>query len=637
MPNLGFSRGFSSLPAGLRRPAGAAALLLLAALAGGLGFAGAVPAAAQADAPETPFLDVPVDLSGRLFEQVLPFDVPFLIHGDVPATTQTVEVRFIGQRRPFRVCDPALPRAGQPPCPNGRLTCFEKNRDGSESAHDCSWQPAGGGPIVWEQEIPPPAAAQTVTFRVPVPPLEAKSYYVFSFGVRRTLTTDDLTQFQARARTALDPALRQIPGTAATAEQNEALRQELVRQLEAAAGNGLELVQANLFNLAVPYGQLDPQFKVEFNRLVGEVLNSQDRVRSNITARARNQPQLEAELTAVADAQALDDLIVSLEAVAGAGQPASGLVRQFLDTHQQALRFAAFSPGERANLALGLPPEGPATGTAPAAFDERIDAAAAGQYAANYGTTAQQLTDLQEWLSSLVEGSNTGLLDAAVAAGPLTRAAADDPQSGLAATLLHVRRARGLANALANNARQVAVNQDARTAAIAALAAEAEVQAAAAAVVLDASTLGSFKTQQAWYIAADFGFAYGPDISKVVPYIGTNVYFRPVNKNAPLSERSSFGRRFSFTLGLTVKSIADQNPATRSDLFDNNSLLVGVGYRLTDSGRLGLGALVFEESDPNPLLQDESLTFSPYLSLSFDWDVLSFFRGFGTIFGNPPG
>jgi hypothetical protein len=116
MPNLSRWRGSRWRGLALLLPT-----LLVAAAA-------ARPAVAQADDPETPFKDVPVDLSGRLFEQVLPFDVPFLIHGDVPASTRTVEVRYIGRSRPFRVCDPAL---SSTPCPSGRLTCFEERRDGS--------------------------------------------------------------------------------------------------------------------------------------------------------------------------------------------------------------------------------------------------------------------------------------------------------------------------------------------------------------------------------------------------------------------------------------------------------------------------------------------------------------------------
>ena len=47
---------------------------------------------------------------------------------------------------------------------------------------------------------------------------------------------------------------------------------------------------------------------------------------------------------------------------------------------------------------------------------------------------------------------------------------------------------------------------------------------------------------------------------------------------------------------------------------------------------------VFEEKDPNPLVSRDSLTFSPYLSQSFDWDILEFFRGFSGLFPTtPPG
>ncbi len=627
MPNFG-------IPSTSARPRGLAALLLLTALSWN---AGAAPARAAADDSQTSFQDVPVDLSGRLFEQVLPFDVPFLIHGSVPGTTRRVEVRYVRRSRPFRICDPESSKD----CPDGRFTCFESQRDGRELAVQdptCAWQPAQGGPLVWEQEVPPPAGTETATFRVAVPPLEAKSYYVFSFGVRRRLIQADLDLFQEHAREALDPVLRRIGDTEATTQQNEALRRELFNQLAVAAGPGLRLEPKNLFDLSVPYRQLPPERRVQFNAAVGDVLITQDRVRENLRQRSKNnQPKLEAELAAIADAASLDELIQGLTAVAGQSTPSSGLVKEFLDSHQEALRFAALSAREQANLSVGLPEAGTA-GAAEPVFDERVEPEVAAQFAASYRATGQQLEDLADWLDMLVDRNNRGLLQAAIAAGPLTAAEADDRQNGLAAVLGHVRRASGFALALASNARQVATNQQARTDAIAALALEAEVQARAVAVVLDASTLGSFKTQQAWYIAADFGFAFGPDIDKVVPYIGTNIYFRPVNKAAPLSERSSFGRRFSFTLGLTVKTIADEKPQTRGDLFDSNSLLAGVGYRVTDSGRLGLGVLVFEKLDPNPLLKGKSLTYSPYLSLSFDWDILGFFKNFSGIFGiNNPG
>jgi len=109
------------------------------------------------------------------------------------------------------------------------------------------------------------------------------------------------------------------------------------------------------------------------------------------------------------------------------------------------------------------------------------------------------------------------------------------------------------------------------------------------------------------------------------------------------SRRGGFLRRFAFTLGVTVNSIADGGSGgdmgsargTRKNLFMGNSLLLGAGFRLTDSVRLGAGAILFKKLDPNPLIDDETLTTSYYVNLSFDWDVLGFFKKFGPFFGQP--
>jgi hypothetical protein len=126
--------------------------------------------------------------------------------------------------------------------------------------------------------------------------------------------------------------------------------------------------------------------------------------------------------------------------------------------------------------------------------------------------------------------------------------------------------------------------------------------------------------------------------------MGTNIYFRPVNRNAPLrslgSFRQTFSRRFSLTLGLTLSSIADDTSAggTQNDLFGNQSLMLGAGLRITDAMRLGTGAIVFKEDDPSPLIAEEKLNVSYYLSLSFDIDVVSLFsKPLASAFGVKPG
>lgn len=131
------------------------------------------------------------------------------------------------------------------------------------------------------------------------------------------------------------------------------------------------------------------------------------------------------------------------------------------------------------------------------------------------------------------------------------------------------------------------------------------------------------------YVSADAGLLYAGDIGTGALYIGSNIYFRPVNKRAPLSQKGSWSRRVAVTIGFTVTSMADENERTRSDLFANQSLVLGAGMRLTRSIRVGAGALVFKESNPNPLIAKQSAAITPYVSFSFDLDVARLFERLG--------
>jgi hypothetical protein len=55
---------------------------------------------------------------------------------------------------------------------------------------------------------------------------------------------------------------------------------------------------------------------------------------------------------------------------------------------------------------------------------------------------------------------------------------------------------------------------------------------------------------------------------------------------------------------------------------------------MTNSVRLTVGSLVFLEIDPNPLVDDDSVAVTPFLSLSFDIDVVPTLQGIGGLF-NP--
>jgi len=135
------------------------------------------------------------------------------------------------------------------------------------------------------------------------------------------------------------------------------------------------------------------------------------------------------------------------------------------------------------------------------------------------------------------------------------------------------------------------------------------------------------RTAQKNYVSADAGILYAGDIGIGALYLGSNIYFRPVNKDASLGEFGSLGRRLAVTVGLTVSSVSDENNLTRSDLFWNQSLVLGGGYRITSSLRGGGGAIVFREANPNPLITKRSPAVTWYVSFSFDLNVMKGFVG----------
>jgi hypothetical protein len=143
----------------------------------------------------------------------------------------------------------------------------------------------------------------------------------------------------------------------------------------------------------------------------------------------------------------------------------------------------------------------------------------------------------------------------------------------------------------------------------------------------DETAIFDGRTEQKNYVSLDVGILYAGDIGIGALYVGGNIYFRPVDKKAPLKAFSSVGQRLALTVGLTLSSVADENNRTRSDLFWNQSLVLGGGYRIASSVRGGAGVLVLRESDPNPLITRKTAAVTWYVSFSFDLDLLKGFAG----------
>ncbi len=121
---------------------------------------------------------------------------------------------------------------------------------------------------------------------------------------------------------------------------------------------------------------------------------------------------------------------------------------------------------------------------------------------------------------------------------------------------------------------------------------------------------------------------------EVRPYYGVNINLRPVNKNIRLRNlRKKDGQiltrsvrtpwhYFSVMLGLTIGG-SIQEEGERDDLFGNNSLLVGIGFRINHTIRISAGSVIFRANNPNPLIADKSIATAPFASISFDIKIQS--------------
>lgn len=156
-----------------------------------------------------------------------------------------------------------------------------------------------------------------------------------------------------------------------------------------------------------------------------------------------------------------------------------------------------------------------------------------------------------------------------------------------------------------------------------------QLQARDVSVGLNSSVL-SAELNRNTYVSLDAGIAYPWQLENMVFYAGTNIYFRPVNKKAPLGR--SFLSRVAMTIGITTtvqdsrRRAEDLRTATSSNP-TTNSLLLGVGLRVTPSLRISAGALIFKETDPNPLITERSVAATPFAAFSIDVDLGNLFKG----------
>jgi hypothetical protein len=546
-------------------------------------------------AGDTGFAEVGVNLNAGTFNQVLPFDVPVRVCGTVPAGTTGVTVQYAASKS----ADLAIDQSCKLLAPAGARL-----------------QP--GAPI--------PGRLDGTTFRVILPPLEAERYYVFCFERRAQVPDGVAAQFRLKAREVLDRGFAQVGTGNLSAEQSRQLRAELYQRLLEATGADIAIVKGTVFDSGAEYDELRGKFRDQVQKILTPQRRG-DRIvegdpNQGLPPLSERQRDFDEALNAVHDSPALARLAAQLEkdaqtdptlqAMLAGKNLSAALALLQADGDQLALIAQGREPGE-APPDLMSPDQ---AATMASRYDDSSAALASLASLIRKAADSPPASNLRAGLSADDVAALRGLADPA-ARGPLARAGA-------------------LAFTLSGLAQDLQTSLVERSAALDGLADKVRIEAAAVEVV-DGSTTGNFATSQSNYISADAGLVFAPELNTGVSYAGVNFYFRPVNKNANLSQFGSFSRRFALTLGLTIQSLADGGSGvvqTRDDLFGNQSLILGGGLRVTNSLRLGSGAVVFKKRDPNPLVGKYSLTTTYYFTLSFDLNVARAFQGgLGRLFG----
>ncbi len=530
-----------------------------------------------ASTADTGFAEVSVNLQAGTVSSVLPFDVPIRFCGTLASGAKRVTLQYVSDRK-------------NPPQ-------VDDNCRGPE-----------GAPIAWLPATPIDGRIDGTTFRTVIPRLESQRYYAFCFRSESEVTPEVAAAFRPLALAALDAGLAPIERGDLTADESEALRRRLLAALLSQMKSDLAIAPGTLFDSREPHNDLADRF----NGRIRQVLEPQLRRKAFLKTYATLQFDLAAALRGLQDDPAVGRLVAALAA------PSDPNLATLSNAFRGVLDAMAMSPDATGRAARGLDPASAEGET----LDETLDPAVAGAVAARYDALAQALAGFPALVEratgpggvELPEGDADALRSLAEPRGPVARAGA------FAATL-------------ASTATNVQASLAARTAALDQLAAEVALRAVGVQIV-DASSTGTFETFQNYYVSADAGLVAAPELDAVVSYVGVNLYLRPVNKNAPLRQlgnfRQTFSRRFAFTLGLTVQSIADSsngNGPTRQDLFGNQSMLLGAGLRITDMIRIGGGALVFKEDNPSPLITKFDTAVSYYFTVSFDLNVARAFKG----------
>ena len=514
---------------------------------------------------------VELDTASGVVRERLPFDVPFVVVGQAPPGTTRVEATFqvrSGRDEAFGPEQPATP--------------IVSGVDGE--GH----------------------------FRIQVLPLPPDRRVRFRLTFERRLFAGE------PVRTAIEELLRRELRTGApdvTPERAAVLRAALLAQYD------LALAQAGSGLLAHGRGASAPG-PAAFGR--GDIVRraaspvfddqaSEEAVQRELAALARDAfaaraeraeaveryrdvtRSFEADLEAATQSPDLQALLAALE-----HRPETDPrdVGTRLALSRAARRLVGLEAGARAAVAAGRSVAEPQVSLESVLRPEEADA-----FAERYRATASGLQELREWLQGVVltTGENRRSLDELLSRrrdrrGPRRRApGAREPEGGAPApgraTGRGPRRTRKRRRADPSR-RRPGPRGNGRSAR----------GPGSSAVVRQTLVTEPASTESGIYVGLDVGVLYPPELDRASLYLGANLYFRPINKRAPLRTHGGLGHRLSLTFGISLNNLKleEGDPRFENLLGDDSNLLVGAGLRLSRSLRHQCRGPALPEERPEP-------------------------------------
>lgn len=527
---------------------------------------------------------VELDVDSGIVDRRLPFDVPFVLTGTAPPGAIQVEV------------------------------LYQEKRLGETDFGEV-WVPAPGGASL---------VGRDGRFRTRLGPFEVDRDFRVRLVFDRRLSTNDAASLRREVAAALERQLSTVDGSW-TAESGARVEEAIALAFERALNGGAPLAsgrgsleveaRGTLFT-----GDVDPNAVAALTR---DIRERQAQRRESLRLYRETAVNLERELTRLRESLPLRTLLEELERRPEL-DPRNP--RNVLYLSEAAFTFVSASQAEIAAASRG---RSRAASTSMTDVETSFRPEDADAVRSQYLVTARALRELRDWLSSLV---TPGAIHRDVADRVINEARTLDSAALVALQSLAndeasaLRRAERWAEVLETYLYDLEKALTGRERAIEEAALEIE-SLALSASIRQTTTTDVLTTRANLYVGLDIGALYSPELERAAAYFGANIYFAPVNKSASLSYAGGLKRRLSVTVGVTLSELVlEDDPRVEPLLGSRYNLALGIGYRFAKSLRVSGGTLLVLKNDPNPLVVDRTLAWTPYFAFSFDVDIVGALR-----------